>query len=1201
MELDIRNIDFGASEWTVTKAIAGVLHKCPGPFVTDPEKRPPNFLVNLNPSACGGVGNNGTGSLKMTKSIASLFLKLYRRNEISVIVGKKQLKFYRTTNHVGKGEVTILEKAPFIDPDIAQERQRIVSQTSDPFLVARVQVGTFFRPKNAKPSGPRQFSVEWELDLIRRSLGWLFFEYEYKSLRVQIGDPLNEQIRHNLIIKFTSISKMAIGHDFGNPYICFDLLTPPVIQKEEIFLPFDDDQKSHEKYRHRVGSLNPGHEFVAPYAHHLRIVLYDDSDHFKGEVLTRFENFCKATFLRPPIRVTIDASQQGFFSRKKTAFIDKWFRELASNWRVAFQIEALLHNGAANTEEVMELKARIEELIRCHRALSADTMRFFAEAAVKRPSGQTVHQCFENALQKKLRRPRPIPPKGRFYCHHVTFTPTRLLLEGPTVMQSNRVIREYEGYEDHFIRVDFRDEDRLAYRWDRDVDGSTYLQERVGTILKKGFDLAGRHFEFLAYSSSALREHSVWFVSAFGHPQRGFVTATSIRESLGDFSGVIRSPSKYGARMAQAFSGTDPSVRIHCSQWSVEPDIEENGVNFTDGAGTISPALAEEIWQVLRANLPDHGFSFVEPTAYQIRFLGFKGVVYTDTQLEGKCMRLRESMKKFDVPGEEYGTIEIALAIGKPHTPHLNRSLVMVLEDRGAAKEAFLKLQEDTVASTRMAHDSVKLFAGLLESHRLCFNYRVAEILRRLRALGFELKADHLRQSLDTPFLARLRSCAINDVLRSVKHDARIPIPNSHMLVGVADEGPAYVKLGRKNVYCLPQGKIFACVQKPEDKEPQYLQGMCLISRSPVIHPGDVQRVYAIGKPPEGQLCLFSHLKNVVVFPSVGTKSLANSLAGGDLDGDLYDVVQYPPLLVPEHHDPAAYPAQTPFKLDRESTIDDLCDFIVEYINSDVVGLVSDKHIVIAVLIRSQQSGTLDSLCLKLAEMHSQAVDYPKNGNKVDIQDMPRNLIKFKPDWHKAEQESPHQTDYYESTRALGHLYRNIELEKLPEITANMTGDPISRELERQIRRHLQGRRRESDTEWLDSVFSSYHDELVYMSTTYTLAGVAGARLLEEELVVGTILAKCSQKRYRKDRVYAMKENVGFLVQDTRRELVGTMEEASEEELRTNLASGWAAWEYSTLKTYGSEKPPFGICSFGLIALGVVLECLERLGSLPPL
>jgi len=64
-----------------------------------------------------------------------------------------------------------------------------------------------------------------------------------------------------------------------------------------------------------------------------------------------------------------------------------------------------------------------------------------------------------------------------------------------------------------------------------------------------------------------------------------------------------------------------------------------------------------------------------------------------------------------------------------------------------------------------------------------------------------------------------------------------------------------------------------------------------------------VQRVYAIGPPPKDRVCLFGHLKNVVVFPTTGecdlnrrfmhwmmtfvkgTWSLPNGLAGGDLDG----------------------------------------------------------------------------------------------------------------------------------------------------------------------------------------------------------------------------------------------------------------------------------------------------------------------------
>jgi RNA-dependent RNA polymerase len=46
-------------------------------------------------------------------------------------------------------------------------------------------------------------------------------------------------------------------------------------------------------------------------------------------------------------------------------------------------------------------------------------------------------------------------------------------------------------------------------RWDRMVDGDSFVRERVGRILTEGLDIAGRHYEFLGYSNSGLREHTV--------------------------------------------------------------------------------------------------------------------------------------------------------------------------------------------------------------------------------------------------------------------------------------------------------------------------------------------------------------------------------------------------------------------------------------------------------------------------------------------------------------------------------------------------------------------------------------------------------------------------------------------------------------------------------------------------------------------
>ena len=246
--------------------------------------------------------------------------------------------------------------------------------------------------------------------------------------------------------------------------------------------------------------------------------------------------------------------------------------------------------------------------------------------------------------------------------------------------------------------------------------------------------------------------------------------------------------------------------------------------------------------------------------------------------------------------------------------------------------------------------------------------------------------------------------------------------------------------------------------------------------------------------------------------------------------------------------------------------------------------------------------GTRDPACLQLAEMHSWAVDYPKNGNKVDISNMPRKLIKFKPDWDRKENDSGPDSDYYRSDRALGHLYRNIDLEKMPEAVTQHQGsaeaDPIFKVLEPLVRRQLPELHGRTPTAGIDLLYVTYREELVYIASTFCLSHGPNARLREEELVIGTILARSTHKRHRKDRTQAMKENMGFLVYDVREQLVGRLDELSEGELREKLTVAWDAWRLGLAKA-ASES--FGPESFALIGLGLVLECLDRLGSLPPL
>jgi len=712
--------------------------------------------------------------------------------------------------------------------------------------------------------------------------------------------------------------------------IIFDLHTPPSFEQGSYnnWVPEGVRRKNAHKTRDRISALDDAHASIAPYAHQLRVMLANSDD------LRKFEAICHHVECEPlPVRVPhrVDALAMRFFRKDFVDIVSHWIT--AMDWRNAFQIEAYLRCGLLNTYDlIVSLQKPIEDIIRDYASQANDLLRQFAVALRTRTPKETPAACLARVrTEYPVIKPLRSAP-GHILCHHVIITPSRILPDGPYTTQSNRVIRKYQNHDprlvEHFVRVEFRDEDRLTYRWDGKVDGTWFLQRRVGGILREGFELGGRTFEFLAYSQSSLREHAVWFVSPFDDPVEGFVDAERIRASLGDFSKLRRTPSKYAARIAQAFTATDPSVTIRRDQWEKQADIGPH----TDGVGTISPKLADMIWKEKCRAAGDLRENRIKPSAYQFRFLGYKGVVVVDSRLEGIKMRLRESQCKFPVHDDDKpAEFEIARSFDYPNPVHLNRCValyplenhsfitrfsrpaVMALEDLGVRKEAFMDLQEAAKRRIYLAGDSLPMFAGLLKSHGLGDKFRLAFVLEQLFKVGLDFKDHFHKKEIRSAFLGRLVRDSMNHSLREVKFKARIPVPHSYQLVGVADEGQAYIKEGEDpaKVFTLKEKEIYGiffslvntcaialihrylvCVQEAADKEPVYFKGTCVISRSPVIHPGDgaymrvrpavdienththiVQRVFAVGEPPNDKVCFFRGLKNVVVLPAIGAQN----------------------------------------------------------------------------------------------------------------------------------------------------------------------------------------------------------------------------------------------------------------------------------------------------------------------------------------
>jgi hypothetical protein len=116
----------------------------------------------------------------------------------------------------------------------------------------------------------------------------------------------------------------------------------------------------------------------------------------------------------------------------------------------------------------------------------------------------------------------------------------------------------YAAHAERFLRVSFAND---ALRTLREHQLSDAVQRRMMRLMLGGIELAHRHFRFLGFSSSQLREHSCWMYCEDDRGADGAPSADAIRAAAGHLD-EIRNPSKWAARFAQCFSTTYETLKL---------------------------------------------------------------------------------------------------------------------------------------------------------------------------------------------------------------------------------------------------------------------------------------------------------------------------------------------------------------------------------------------------------------------------------------------------------------------------------------------------------------------------------------------------------------------------------------------------------------------------------------------------------------
>ncbi|KAK7538904.1 RNA dependent RNA polymerase-domain-containing protein [Phyllosticta citricarpa] len=483
------------------------------------------------------------------------------------------------------------------------------------------------------------------------------------------------------------------------------------------------------------------------------------------------------------------------------------------------------------------------------------------------------------------------------------------------------------------------------------------------------------------------------------------------------------------ARIALGLTTTIPGLSFKPSQVKYVPDIVADGTPedhefddsaldwpidqttervMNDGCARISVGAAQKLWQNIGKGGP-------LPSTFQGRIGGAKGMwiisAASDTcKLRDKeiWIEINNSQLKFqphedDLDDALYDpqrlTFDLHSITDQAASSKIYLSFFPILQDRGVAEENLIYLFDRYLEQER-----AKLVDSMYDpvSLRKWVNDQNSTKEERNREDGIDYQAamptSHqeklvllLESGFDPscPFVSEMAERFVSTSLHELRMNVRIPLPRCTYIKGVAD--PLRV---------LKPGEVHICFSQSLTDEVSgesinlLHDRSVLVARNPALRRSDIQKVKATFR------LELAHLRDVVVFPSLGQYPLAGKLQGGDYDGDTFWVCWDPNLVEPFKNAPAPLQDPTPgdygIEVDKRSlkellqkerssskhpSIQNFLRASFEYrCKTSLLGQATKLHEKIC-----YKSNTIDSPKINaLADLHDLLVDSAKNGYSFD-------------------------------------------------------------------------------------------------------------------------------------------------------------------------------------------------------------------------
>lgn len=573
-------------------------------------------------------------------------------------------------SHLGRPvncSVSNKQPDPFLLLSLKKEESDKYAATSKK---AKIVPGRMDTSSSRTVDNPRAFDInsfkcgQWTY--VGADLAFATYCQEKRSGRIVFGQRtmlinLRQQsatsVAHQIEIPYSSIQSFTMGPK-SNPSITFSLSEAPKFFEKldhpgvlpngnnlEQMLQSMTISLSKQKFkRKRISAISQSHETVVASCLCYRLMLSNAND------ISGIHTLKQNPLIPPSISWNTSAITRTPFPNQmdalKSAFTERRYGSLS--FELKFQMQKLAQNGYLGPSKVIELLGVVSRQIeRIKVATVVQSVRNLMDhlpfsGPETEASDLSIEALTDLLVQSQgsIQRQESCSPRlaDRYdhiaSVHKATVTPAGTYLYGPEPEIKNRVLRKYSAFANYFLSVSFLDEDGEPLRFDRQTSAEDIYQKRYKQVLQLGTNIVNRQYEvgplhrcwksesirtnyflqFLGFSHSSLRSQTCCFMAPFVL-NGSLVFAQNVIQALGDFR-LIRSPAKCAARIGQAFSQTFSSVSISTEAFSSMPDVERNDRTFSDGCGTCSSDVLQQIWK----NYPQA--RGLKPTVLQIRFQG---------------------------------------------------------------------------------------------------------------------------------------------------------------------------------------------------------------------------------------------------------------------------------------------------------------------------------------------------------------------------------------------------------------------------------------------------------------------------------------------------------------------------------------------------------------------------------------------------